>query len=142
MTEPQPTAAQIQVLMAQVMKEGIPHEGAVMFDDLCNVLGSEIWGDIPGQNGVPDLTISSHVREVADDPNAKVRLFPIVLNHVLNVLNPNNGLGHGVGAEAGDLIRAARVMSIVMKALGVPSLTITAGEDPAKIIASITVAQK
>lgn len=148
-TQPQPTAAQLQDLMTRAANESQPHEAAVAFDDLCGVALSPLWGIMPkGQNALPDETISSHISDVANDPHAKLRVFPVLVNKALNFLNPNKvkepdgtteELGHGVGAKAGDVIRAARILAIVMKDLGIPSLTITAGEDPAAIIASVTV---
>ena len=136
-TVPRPTAVQIEQLMQNALRESQPHVDIVAFDELCNALGDEVWGDTPGQNGLPDMTISSHVREVADEPNAKLRPFAVVLNRALNLINPNKGLGHGVGAEAGDLARALRVVSILLQALGIPSVTIAAGEDPAKIAITV-----
>lgn len=129
--------------MQNALKEGTPHEALVAFDQLFNVAGDAIWGYVPGETGLPDETISSHVREVADDPTAKLRLPAVILNKALNLINPNKippapgtppeALGHGVGAEAGDLARALRVTAVLMKALNIPTITINAGEDPAKI---------
>jgi len=132
-TAPQPTAEQIEQLIHNALNESAPHEAAVAFDQLCNVVGNAVWGFIPGQDGLPDMTISSHIKEVATDKNSKFRTFAVVLNKALNFINPNKGLGHGIGAESGDLARALRVVSILMVALNIPALTITAGEDPAKI---------
>ena len=137
-TNPQPTAEQIEQMMQDVLNEKEPHEGAVMFDDMVNVLGSKLWGNIPGQNGLPDMTISSHVREVSDDPKAHDRLLAVVVNKALNLINPNKGLGHGVGAEVGDLTRALRIVSLMMAYLKIAPITVTAGEDPAKIPIKVT----
>lgn len=133
MTEPQPTAEQIEEMIKSVLNESQPHEALVAFDQLFNVLMGPLWGVIKSQDNLPDVTISSHVREVSDNPHAKLRVFATLLNKALNVINPNKGLGHGVGAEAGDLARALRVVSLMMLYLNIPTITITAGEDPAKI---------
>ena len=140
-TQVQPTQEQIEILIKQALAEGQPHVDAVAFDDLCEALGDKIWGDIPGQNGLPDLTISSHIREVAEDKQAHFRILAVAINWALNKINPLKGvgspdapaLGHGIGAEAGDLVRALRVISLLMVYLKIPTITITAGEDPAKI---------
>jgi hypothetical protein len=140
-TAPVATTADIQALMTKALAEGAPHSAAVEFDDLFEVLGGPVWGVLPKEDALPDVTISSHIREVANDPQAKNRLFAVIVNKALNVINPNHGLGHGTGAMAGDLARACRIVSVLLKWLGIPSITITAGEDPAKIVASVAITQ-
>lgn len=95
---------------ARVDKESYPHEVLVAFDQFWNVLGSPLFLQ---QKGLPDETISAHVRRLSDDPKYKHAFIAHVLNHALNFIQKN----HGALAEAGDLERAKNVEKTEKQAL-------------------------
>jgi hypothetical protein len=101
------TPTQIQSNAEQVDNEGYLRVVLVGFD--------QMWNTIIG--GMPDETISAHVRRITDDPNAKHKLLAKVLNHMLNVIQPN----HGARAEVGDLTRAENVLKTEQAALNIPN---------------------
>lgn len=105
------TPAQVATQEAQASKEGYVHQVLVSLDQAGNVVGSPIF---LLQKGLPGETISSHVRRIMDDPNAKHKLVAGILNHVLNEIQAN----HGAKAEAGDLERATAVEDAEKQSLG------------------------
>jgi len=99
------TPEQVAAAQARAAREGYLHRVLVAFDQFWNVAGT---------GGLPDETISAHTRRVVDDPNAKHKLLAKVLNHCLDLIQPD----HGAKAEAGDLQRAETVTKVEGKALG------------------------
>lgn len=103
------TREQIQLYMSQASKEHQWHIALVSFDQFINT--TFFWGHV-------DETISSHVRRVADDPQAKHALLDKFLNAILNVIQKD----HGAKAQAGDLERAIKIVQTERKALGLPAI--------------------
>jgi hypothetical protein len=106
------TAAQVATAEQRASKEGYIHSVLVAFDDFWNVAGSPVFYQ---QKGLVDETISAHTRRIVDDPTAKHKLLAKVLNHLLDVIQPD----HGAKAEAGDAERAQAVAAVENKQLGV-----------------------
>lgn len=104
------TPSQVTSQERKAAQEGWAHQVLVSLDQAGNVIGSPIF---LLQKGLPDETISSHVRRIMDDPDAKHKLVAGILNHVLNEIQAN----HGAKAEAGDLERADAVQSTEKQAL-------------------------
>jgi hypothetical protein len=102
------TPEQILFYENQAAHEGFVHRVLVAFDIFCNV---SFFG------GFEDETISSHVRRMTDE-NTRHNLFAKILNHFLNVIQPN----HGALAEAGDLERSLKVVATERQALGLPPI--------------------
>lgn len=103
---------QVQRAERQVAGEGVVHQALVSLDQLGNVVLSPM---LFLQRGLPDETISSHVRRIVDDPVAKHKLVASVINKLLNAIQPN----HGALAEAGDDERATVVQQTEQEALDV-----------------------
>ena len=106
MSETPLTPEQIQQAEARAAREGWLHRTLVAFDQFWNVAACA---------GLPDETISAHTRRVVDDPEAKHKLLAKVLNHMLDVVQPD----HGALAEAGDEQRAETVEKTEEGALGI-----------------------
>lgn len=104
------TQQQVSEAGARVDKESYPHEVLVAFDQLCNVASWKLLGS----KGLPDETISAHVRRLSDDPHYKHAFLAHILNHALDFIQKN----HGALAEAGDLERAKNVQKTEDQALG------------------------
>lgn len=104
------TQDQIAKAEANIPKESYPHEVLVAFDQLVNVASWKLLGS----KGLPDETISAHVRRLSDDPQYKHAFIAHLLNHALNFIQAN----HGAKAEAGDDARAKIVKQTEEKALG------------------------
>jgi hypothetical protein len=111
MSETPLTAAQVQQAEQNVSNEGIVHQALVSIDQSGNVILSPI---LFLQRGLPDETISSHVRRIVDDPTAKHKLVADVINRLLDAIQPE----HGALAEAGDAERAKEVETIEDESLG------------------------
>src|SRR5579885_2150791 len=90
MADAQLTPAQLQDAETRAAHEGYIHRVLVGFDQFWNV----VFG------GQPDETISSRVRRISDDSEAKDKLLAVGLNHALYLFHAN----HGALAEAGDLV--------------------------------------
>ena len=113
------TPSQVATAEARAAREGWLHRTLVAFDQFWNVAACR---------GLPDETISAHTRRVVDNPEAKHKLLAKVLNHMLDVVQPN----HGALAEAGDLQRAETVETVENTSLNVeatakPDLVTTDG---------------
>ena len=104
------TPEQVAAAEQRASHESYPHEVLVAFDQLVNVASWKLLGS----KGLPDETISAHVRRLSDDPQYKHAFIAHLLNHALNFIQGN----HGALAEAGDLQRAEAVEKTEDKELG------------------------
>lgn len=105
------TPEQVAQNEQQAATESVPHQALVSLDQFGNVVLSPLLFQ---QKGLPDETISSHVRRIVDDPTAKHKLVASIINHLLDAIQPD----HGARAEAGDLERAETVEKTEEKSLG------------------------
>ena len=92
------TPAQVAAQERQAAQEPYLKRDAVGFDQLVNVL----------TDGNPDETISSRMARWATEGTGLKRDIGVAVSKALNLAQPD----HGAKAEAGDLERAQKVVSI------------------------------